>query len=609
MAGSPDVALDLLRQAKAARQVGDVGVARAVFAKAYDAARQVRDVEAMSEAALGLAADHKFGTHPGRVPAFLFEAYGSADGVARTRLAAALVRAWVYGGSPERGVEFAAEAVAGAEAAGDLALLAEALDAQLLVHWGPDDLAERLRITARLEDAVAHVADVESRMTAHLWRLTTAVEGLDMPSVRRQLRALERLADESGSARVRFFAESRKAMHATVIGDLDTARAHRDSAVRAGTEAGEADTFAINHALAAVIARQNDDTDSLATEAALAEEFAAAEGYLTLAVEAAALWVAAGALERARSLLLQTVGSGLAAVRRDVDWLLIVARATETAAKTGELDLAAEGYALLEPYAGRGIPNAGAAIFDGIVDGFLSEAADALGRHGDATQWARHAASLAQRFGAAWWVREFSGNGGVAASPSQRPSTAVLQPGVAGVWTVGRDTQTVAVREMKGFHYLRILLQQPGIEISALDLSDWVAGHPGRSVHDTGYGEIIDRQALAAYRTRISEVDAELAEAEEWADDGRIARLRGERDALLDEVAAATGLGGRSRQRGTAAERARVAVRKAIAAAIDHLTEIDATLGRVLNDCVRTGTTCRYDPDPTRPLTWVTSHE
>jgi len=29
------------------------------------------------------------------------------------------------------------------------------------------------------------------------------------------------------------------------------------------------------------------------------------------------------------------------------------------------------------------------------------------------------------------------------------------------------------------------------------------------------------------------------------------------------------------------------------------VTEIDATVGRVLGDCVRTGTTCRYDPDPT----------
>jgi len=141
---------------------------------------------------------------------------------------------------------------------------------------------------------------------------------------------------------------------------------------------------------------------------------------------------------------------------------------------------------------------------------------------------------------------------------------------------------------------------------AALDLSDWIAGHPGRSIDDTSTGEIIDRQALAAYRARIIELDAELAQARDWADEVRITRLSGERDALLDEVGAATGLGGRSRHRGAAAERARVAVGKAIAAAIDRVTEIDATVGRVLSDCVRTGTTCRYDPDPTRQLTWMT---
>jgi hypothetical protein len=297
----------------------------------------------------------------------------------------------------------------------------------------------------------------------------------------------------------------------------------------------------------------------------------------------------------------------LAALRRDVDWVLIVARATETAAKTGELDLAAEGYALLEPYAGRGIPNAGAAAFDGVVDGFLSEAAAALGQHTEATRWARSAASLAQRFGATWWVRKFS-SGAAVASPAQ-PGTAVLRPGGGGVWLIGRDGATNAVREMKGFHYLRVLLRQPGVEISALDLSDWVAGHPGRGLADAGTGEIIDRQALAAYRARLAELDTELAEAQEWADDARLAPLRRERDALLDEIAAATGLSGRLRERGAATERARVAVRKAVATAIDRLTDIDPILGRVLRDSIRTGSVCRYDPDPTRRLTWLTDHE
>lgn len=49
---------------------------------------------------------------------------------------------------------FAAEAIAEAERSGDPVLLAEALGAELGVHWGPDGLAYRLRITARLEDTV-----------------------------------------------------------------------------------------------------------------------------------------------------------------------------------------------------------------------------------------------------------------------------------------------------------------------------------------------------------------------------------------------------------------------------------------------------------------------
>jgi hypothetical protein len=110
-------------------------------------------------------------------------------------VAVALARAWVYGGDADRAVEFAREAVTTAEAAGDATLLADALDAQLLVHWGPDQLTERLAITGRLEDTVVHLTDVEARMTAHLWRLTTALETLD-----RQSPILGRRATATGQA-------------------------------------------------------------------------------------------------------------------------------------------------------------------------------------------------------------------------------------------------------------------------------------------------------------------------------------------------------------------------------------------------------------------------
>jgi hypothetical protein len=135
-----------------------------------------------------------------------------------------------------------------------------------------------------------------------------------------------------------------------------------------------------------------------------------------------------------------------------------------------------------------------------------------------------------------------------------------------------------------------------------------LAGHPGpgrvpRSRFDAG--EIIDRQALTAYRSRLRDIDEEFAEAQAWADDARAARLRHERDALRREVSAAVGLGGRRRRFSSADERARVAVRKAISAALARIGQRDAALARLLRDSVRTGRACRSDPDPARPVTWV----
>jgi hypothetical protein len=118
-------------------------------------------------------------------------------------------------------------------------------------------------------------------------------------------------------------------------------------------------------------------------------------------------------------------------------------------------------------------------------------------------------------------------------------------------------------------------------------------------------GATLDRRALAEYRRRIGELDAELAQAREWADDEHAARLAAERGLLLDEIARATGFAGRHRVTGASAERARVAVQKSVAAALRRITEVDAGTGRLLRDTVRTGTTCCYDPDPARPTTWV----
>src|SRR5882724_9934559 len=101
--------------------------ARQELIAAFEAARDRRDADGMTAAALRLPSVLEFGAPPGQVPALIHEAYAAASGpAARGRLASALARAWVYGGDPPRAVEFAAEAVDLAEQAGDPGMLADA---------------------------------------------------------------------------------------------------------------------------------------------------------------------------------------------------------------------------------------------------------------------------------------------------------------------------------------------------------------------------------------------------------------------------------------------------------------------------------------------------
>jgi hypothetical protein len=598
--------------------------ARAGYVRAYDKARAAGDIGAMAEAALGVAATQTFGTFPGRVPAFLHEAYSLAQGEQRARLAIALARAWAYGYDPARATGFAAEAFVYAQAHDDPPLLAAALDAQLLVHWGPDDLEERLSITARLEDTVAHVTDIEPRMSAHLWRLTTALECLDLPAVHRQLRALDLLAAESGTARVRFFAASRRGMYALLTDDLDAAGRALQEVAAAGAQAGEADTPLIGHMLAAGIARQAEDIAALAREAAWYEEFGVHEAIPWVVAEAALLWVAAGEPDRARRLLRQMAGRDFSGIARDLDWLLTVAELTEVAVAIGAGALAEMAMGALAPYAGRGVVNGGGAAFAGVVSDYLYQAGELLGT-GDAQQWAARAVGEYEQLGASWWMRRLplavpgqraklvradrleEAHPAVTRPGAAQPGVAHLRPAGEGIWWVGREGAVTAIRDVKGLHYLRIMLQRPGADIPAIDLSDTVAGHPGTGVAGRGVGEMVDKQALSAYRRRLADIDADLDQARSWADTGRAANLAAERDALLDQLRAAAGLGGRPRVPGSAHERARIAVRKAIVNAIGRVAAADPSLARLLSDTVTTGAICRYDPDPDRPVHWVLS--
>jgi hypothetical protein len=74
---------------------------------------------------------------------------------------------------------------------------------------------------------------------------------------------------------------------------------------------------------------------------------------------------------------------------------------------------------------------------------------------------------------------------------------------------------------------------------------------------------------------------------------------------FLRELSRVVGLGGRDRRTGSASERARVSVTRAVRQALARIREHHAPLADHLERVVRTGTDCAYQPDPRAPIAWI----
>jgi hypothetical protein len=106
-----------------------------------------------------------------------------------------------------------------------------------------------------------------------------------------------------------------------------------------------------------------------------------------------------------------------------------------------------------------------------------------------------------------------------------------------------------------------------------------------------------DATARAAYRVRAEDLQEQLREAESHGDLGRAEKARAELEALADQLATATGLGGRERKTGGSAERARVNIQRRISDALVKIGDACGPLGRRLSRAIRTGAYCTYEPD------------
>jgi len=176
-------------------------------------------------------------------------------------------------------------------------------------------------------------------------------------------------------------------------------------------------------------------------------------------------------------------------------------------------------------------------------------------------------------------------------------------------WEVGSGGTSVRLPDSKGLRYLAELVQRPGVEQHVLDLVDRIEGVDGAGGVDRrrlgDAGEVLDAQARQEYRRRIEDL---RTEADDALLAGRLDEAEArqvELDQLVTQLAQAFGLGGRERKAGSAVERARLNVTRALRAAIAKLLDAMPGPAAVLDRNVRTGIYCRYDPADGDEIRWV----
>jgi class 3 adenylate cyclase len=178
-------------------------------------------------------------------------------------------------------------------------------------------------------------------------------------------------------------------------------------------------------------------------------------------------------------------------------------------------------------------------------------------------------------------------------------------------WTVAYRGLVVTLRHSKGLRDLGRLLAEPGREFHVLDLL--AEGTGARSIPPSqaaeaglateGWGDpVIDQAARAQYQRRITELEAELEEAEQRGDGEARAAAQEELDALITALTAAYGLAGRPRRSPDPVERARKAVSRRLRRDLRRVARAHPRLGRHLDASIRTGVFCSYQPE--RDIVW-----
>ncbi|SDM56202.1 hypothetical protein SAMN05421869_14745 [Nonomuraea jiangxiensis] len=626
----PDHKLTLVMGERALYVNGDLQTARRWFDAAYRQAALRGDPPALARAALGL----------GGVWVHEHRTCAEAEMVrSRQRRALSMIDPWsplslrlhirmrgeqdYRAGRHDTIMRFLVQA----RVSGDATAVAEALNLAHHCLLGPEHAAIRMELSGELIGQAAVTDRRADLLMGLMWRTVNLLMAAD-PHAERCLEELRGLLAQQPYLAVGYVVNAIEVMLSIRAGRFEAAEKLAGECFERGVAAGDVDaTGWYGGQLGAIRWYQGragellphlSDLVSSPTLSAI-DNFPLA-GLALVAAITGERRTAAGHLARLR-------GRDLADLPRSSTWLATMYCVVETAHLLQDAETAARAYTLLSPYAGLPVlASLGVACF-GSVRHSLGMAALTLGDLDLAVEHLRAAvhanlalghwpaAALSRcRLGQALALRD--GPHDAAARREQATAAAEARelgmtlPGVVGRAAKGHETcrfrrhgrhwqvelggRLALVEHSVGMAHLAVLIANPGREILAADLA---AGTWTRASEAVAAAQpMLDDQAMDTYRQRLAQLQAEIDEFESMYDLERAAALRLEREWLVSELTAATGIGGRARSFTGSEERARIAVGKAIRRALSRISAVDPAMGEELRAAVQTGLRCCYRP-------------
>jgi hypothetical protein len=178
-------------------------------------------------------------------------------------------------------------------------------------------------------------------------------------------------------------------------------------------------------------------------------------------------------------------------------------------------------------------------------------------------------------------------------------------------WSLQFDGRSLSVKHMIGMAYTLHLLRSPGRSFKCVELQAVERGPSnllprfyekegtGREHESSLQNGILDAKARKEYGERVRSIDSELREAQLNNDLGRAEGLTREKEFIVDQLQAATKLGGRARSFSDEREKARKAVSAAIDYALQKIKKHDPGLAAYLDERIHRGSECYYSGDGT----------